>query len=192
MISKELLRAYGAVEIMVEKKEIIFNQGEMPTCYYQLISGEVSMYSLNEEGKEFTQGRFKPGSIFGEAPIFISKKYPASAIADTKCSLLKLEKEKFKLLLHENIEAFEKVIIKLSEKQYYKAIMITEISMENPEHRIVTLFNYMKTSTNPIEIKLTRQQVANMTALRVETVIRAIKSLERKGVLEIKKGRVYF
>ena len=40
-------------------------------------------------------------------------------------------------------------------------------------------------------VNLTRQQIADMTGLRVETVIRTIKNLEHKGDLVIDKGKVY-
>lgn len=41
------------------------------------------------------------------------------------------------------------------------------------------------------KLLLTRQQLANMTGLRVETVIRTIKDLEEKKIVSIQKGKVY-
>jgi CRP-like cAMP-binding protein len=41
------------------------------------------------------------------------------------------------------------------------------------------------------KVLVTRQQLANMTGLRVETVIRVIKELEEKKLLSINKGKVY-
>jgi CRP-like cAMP-binding protein len=38
---------------------------------------------------------------------------------------------------------------------------------------------------------LTRQQVASMTGLRVETVIRVMKELEEQKMITIEKGKVY-
>ena len=40
-------------------------------------------------------------------------------------------------------------------------------------------------------VEITRQQIADLTGLRVETVIRAIKSLEKKGEVTIKDRKVY-
>ena len=66
----------------------------------------------------------------------------------------------------------------------------------NPEHSISTLLSYFKQTQKNIcpkcnRINLTRQQIADMTGLRVETVIRTIKSLQTKGRLVIDKGKVY-
>ena len=41
-------------------------------------------------------------------------------------------------------------------------------------------------------VPLTRQQMANLTGLRVETVIRTIKLMEKNNLLKIKKGLIYY
>jgi CRP-like cAMP-binding protein len=66
----------------------------------------------------------------------------------------------------------------------------------DPEHSISALLNYFKETKKNIctkcnMVKLTRQQIADMTGLRVETVIRTIRSMHEKGDLHIKKGKVY-
>ena len=42
-----------------------------------------------------------------------------------------------------------------------------------------------------IKVNLTRQQIANMTGLRVETVIRTIRHLNEIGSLDIVNGKVF-
>ena len=94
------------------------------------------------------------------------------------------------------IEANPKLLLqitkKLSELLYFKSKMSSEISLYDPEHRILTLLDHLKKTDAPERIDLTRQQIANLTALRVETVIRAIKSLEDKGELKIIDRKVYY
>ena len=45
--------------------------------------------------KNLTVGIFENGSSFGEPPLFIDQPYPASAVAQTDCVLLKLSKANF-------------------------------------------------------------------------------------------------
>jgi CRP-like cAMP-binding protein len=75
--------------------------------------------------------------------------------------------------------------------------MAAEISTHEPEHRVLKLidhgivyFNFQK-ETNGYLINFTRQQIGDLTGLRVETVIRAIKALEKKGELKIINRKVY-
>jgi CRP-like cAMP-binding protein len=59
------------------------------------------------------------------------------------------------------------------------------------------LLDYLKFTIYKIEepfeyeVELTRQQIADLTGLRVETVIRSIKSLEKKGKLKIVSRKVW-
>jgi len=75
--------------------------------------------------------------------------------------------------------------------------MVSEISSQDPEHRIIRILDYLKRYVHHIEgkfkfkVNLTRQQIADLTGLRVETVIRAMKGLEKKGEIKIKSGKVY-
>jgi CRP-like cAMP-binding protein len=96
----------------------------------------------------------------------------------------------------EFIQAHFKISEVLASRLYYKAIMASEISSQDPEHRIVRLLDYTKTHIHKLdpkdvlEVDLTRQQIADLTGLRVETVIRACKALEKKGEIQIKARKI--
>jgi CRP-like cAMP-binding protein len=47
-------------------------------------------------------------------------------------------------------------------------------------------------TTEKIKIDYTRKQIADMSGLRVETVIRIMRNLYNKRILTIEKGKVYF
>ena len=64
-------------------------------------------------------------------------------------------------------------------------------------HRILRFFDYLKNDVHKLtinsnfQIPYTRQQIADILGLRVETVIRSIKSLENKGEVKIISRKVY-
>jgi CRP-like cAMP-binding protein len=196
MINETLLLEFGARKLHIKKGEIIFNEGDTPKYYYQIQEGEVKMNNFNDEGKEFIQGLFSVGRCFGEPPLFIDKPYPASAVATVDTDLYLLSKEAFFKLLHANPDVNLAMSINLSQRLYYKSIMASEISSQDAEHRIITLIDYFKEivgmkPSDKYKVTLTRQQIADLTGLRVETVIRAIKSLEKKGSLTIAARKIY-
>lgn len=66
------------------------------------------------------------------------------------------------------------------------------MALYTPEQRIVSFFKTLKESCNvpkkfEYKVELSRQAIADMIGFGVETVIRAIKNLERKKVLKIEK-----
>ncbi|MHC0443823.1 Crp/Fnr family transcriptional regulator [Flavobacterium sp. 3-218] len=197
MITVQLLEKYGVVKKSFDKNDIIFEEGNLPLHYYQIISGEVKMSNYNDDGREFIQGIFYNGQSFGEPPLFLSQKYPANAIAVEDSEIFILPKENFMKLLEENPKVSIKIIENLAQRLYYKSVMAAEISTHEPEHRVLKLidhgiayFNFQK-DENGYLINFTRQQIGDLTGLRVETVIRAIKALEKKGELKIINRKVY-
>lgn len=197
MIDETLLLEFGAHSLFLKKGEILFEEGDTAKYFYQIISGEIKMNNFNDEGKEFIQSIFTKGNCFGEPPLFIDKPYPANAVAIVDSEILAIAKEAFFKLLYSNPEAHLSMTENLAQRLYFKSVMASEISSQEPEHRILKLIDYFKESISKLKpaekykVDLTRQQIADLTGLRVETVIRSIKSLEKKGLLIIEDRKVY-
>lgn len=197
MIDETLLYQFDAEKILFSKGERIFSEGQHAVCYFQLASGEVKMNNFNDDGKEFIQGIFLPGQSFGEPPLFADVKYPAHAEALVDSEVFRLNKERFLELLEAHPQEHLKITAALAGRLYYKAIMASELSSQEPEHRILRILDYLKKHVHGLQhpfsfaVDLTRQQIADLTGLRVETVIRAIKSLEQKGEIKIEKRKVF-
>jgi CRP-like cAMP-binding protein len=197
MIAIELLEEYGGTKKNYKNGDLIFEEGKLPTHYYQIISGEVKMNNYNDDGREFIQGIFYENQCFGEPPLFINQAYPANAIVINDTKLITITKDNFLELLKNHPDISLKIIKNLSQRLYYKSVMAAEISSQDPEHRVLRLIDYsieqfnLKKDENGYLINFTRQQIGDLTGLRVETVIRAIKSLEKKGDLKIINRKVY-
>ncbi|WP_324720767.1 Crp/Fnr family transcriptional regulator [Salinimicrobium sp. HB62] len=196
MIDENLLLNHGARKVVFSKGDQLFREGESANNFYQVASGEIKMNNYNEDGKEFIQGIFSIGQSFGEPPLLANVKYPANAEAISDAEVFQLSKDQFLELLSSNPKVHLKITETLAKRLHYKAIMVSEISSQEPEHRILRIIDYLK-QINKVEGKftyrldLTRQQLADLTGLRVETVIRATKSLEKKGEVQIKKRKVF-
>lgn len=197
MIDANFLIQFGAKTVSFEKGEMLFRQGDTPRYYFQILKGAVKMNNFNDDGKEFVQGLFTEGDSFGEPPLFIKDSYPANAEAIVPSEVLLLAKDKFLELLTSHPQIHLQVTVNLAERLYFKSIMASEISSQDPEHRVLKLIDYFKIKINKVpagetyRVEITRQQIADLTGLRVETVIRSIKSLEKKGELTIHNRKVY-
>ncbi|MBB6682252.1 Crp/Fnr family transcriptional regulator [Aequorivita sp. 609] len=194
MIPEELLLDYEATLENIAASEIILNENTRAYFYFQIKTGEVKMFNVNDDGKEFVQGFFYNGESFAEPPLFADFKYPASAAAVKQTEYYKLSKTKLFELLTHNPEINLKFTKALAKRLYYKATILKEISVHSPEHRILTLIDFLKKkygSEELFQVELTRQQIADLTGQRVETVIRAIKQLEQDGEVKIIKHKVY-
>lgn len=195
MIKETILIQYGAVEINLEKGAFLFHEKERAASYFQVKTGKIKMFNLNTEGKLFTQGMFEAGQSFGEPPLFDESYYPACTVAEENTCLYKLPKARFFKLLKENPDIHLDITRMLATRLLYKSMLLKEISSFKPEHRILSLIDYLKKeegipADQKYEVSLTRQHIADLTGLRVETVIRSVKTLEKEGSLDIRGHKI--
>ncbi|HNQ26812.1 MAG TPA: Crp/Fnr family transcriptional regulator [Aquaticitalea sp.] len=193
MVPLNILEKYKPLLKSYPNEHVLFNEGESAKFYFQLFEGQLQMMNLSEDGKKMVQGYFGPGDSFGEPPLFGNFKYPASALTLSECKIFMLPKDVFFDLLKAHPEIHIKFTKEICKRMVYKAKIIKELSIYPPEHRILTLLNHLKSlsgTNGPYTIALTRQQISELTGLRVETVIRAIKKLEASEALAIRNRKI--
>jgi CRP/FNR family cyclic AMP-dependent transcriptional regulator len=196
IIDVDLLLVWGATFHNLSKGQVLFCEDDPAHFYYQVVEGRIKMCNCNEDGKEFIQGMFEAGESFGEPPLFDGGIYPASAEADEDSVVIRLRKENFLQLLKENFDIHFCFTQTLARRLRFKSLISKEISSYGPMHRVCALLQEYKKNKGMqddelLKIELTRQQIADMTGMRVETTIRAIRELERNGRLKIERGKVY-
>lgn len=105
-------------------------------------------------------------------PNFLRKKrelFPSSKVLK-KCRATLLNPEEQTPGTIVNLETFQRL--------KYKSMVLSEVSSHDPDHRIASLLKYYKAKNQkpgdntPIRIPYIRQRIADMSGLRVETVIR--------------------
>lgn len=198
MFAEEILRKYHARLLTVKKDQILFYEGDAAIDYYQVEEGSVKMFIVSAGGQEFIQGIFTCGESFGEPPLIGKFPYPGTASAIGPGKVWRLSGDQFLRLLQENFDLHLHVTQVLCQRLRYKSMVLSEISSYEPDHRILSLLKYykMKSRTEDsggrIRIPFTRQQIADMSGLRVETVIRTVKKMEKAGKLLLEGHKILF
>lgn len=196
MIDTDTLLAWGAVYKQANAGEVLFSEGSVCQYYNQLVSGTIKWVNIDDEGREYIQDIIEPGESFGELPLFDEGLYSASAIAEENVVVIRLRKATFHQLIKENFLIHFNFSKLLAKRVRFKFLITKTISNKIPEFRIMTLLTYLKQEQKSIcpncnQVKLTRQQIADMTGLRVETVIRVMRNMHEKGELVIERGKIY-
>lgn len=196
IISEDLLVAYGAEYETYKPGHVIFHEDTAPRFYFQIVSGTVELNNYHEDGKEFTQSILTDGKSLGESFLFSDRRYPTNATAKTDCKILKLHKTDFYNLIQNKPEELINIVRALSESLHNKYVMMYSISSSDPSFKINSLMNYLKGDGNTakfsFKVPLTRKQLAHLTGLRVETVIRTVKKLHNNNILKIKNGKIFY
>lgn len=193
MIESEILEQFGASQKTLRKGEVLFAEGDPASFYFQIISGELRMVNRIEDGTDFVQGMFRAGQSLGEPPLFGSFPYPASAVASQPSVVYRLPHAALTELLRQHFDIHQRFLTTLSRRLQYKSMQAKEMSSYAADHQLLTLLTYFKRQAgNPATylVPLTRQELADLTGLRVETVIRTVKQMEHAGQLELRDGKI--
>jgi CRP-like cAMP-binding protein len=195
LINCDILIAYGGCAKKYDKDAIIFREGTPPRFLYQIVEGEVKLYSTNNEGKDLIQGLFKAGDSFGEPPLLLNKAYPSTAQTTTPGVIIKITREKLMNILDDYPEVNKKLLYTFAERIYNKATAAQIWLSHTPEEKIIGFLNKVKEDHGETEkslIPFTRQQIADFTGLRVETVIRTLIRMSEQDKVIIMDHKLYY
>jgi CRP-like cAMP-binding protein len=197
LVNIDLLSQYGGFIENLDPSDIIFEEGDVPKFYFQIITGSVKLNHMGEDDKELIQSILNDGQSVCELLLFIKETYPVNAVAISKCTIIKVPKHKFLRLLREHYAPAIAIREFIAERLYHKFLLMQNNASKYSHVRIEGILRYFKSlsidqSPYYYELPLTRKQLAAITGLRIETVIRTVKKMESEEVLKIKNRKIYF
>lgn len=188
--------AHEVTETRYDKGQYIFREGDPADSFHIIKSGSVKCVKSSAEGREAVLKVLLPGDLFCcEAAVFDGAQHPGCALTVSPVSLLKISKKAYFKLLKESPEASLEIIKYLGNRLNEAQETAKSFALERADQRIATLLVKLAERIGKpspagilIDIRLSRQDLADMTGLALETTIRMISKLTRKGLLG-KSGR---
>src|SRR3972149_652088 len=190
------IRAIASLR-QIEKKQILFSDGEAAKGFYVILSGKVKLYKVSPEGKEQILHVVSAPDAFAEAALFLEGNYPAFAEALTDCQLLFFPKRDFIQLIEKHPQLSINMIVSLS--QYLKrfASLIEELSLKEVSSRIAKYLLDLSLkssregkSPKEIELDLSKIQLASKLGTISETLSRTLAKMKARGIIDVKKNKI--
>lgn len=197
LVDEDLLFHYGGQLVKFAKNEMIFRESETPKFYFQIKYGNVKINNYHQEGKEFIHSLPSAGHSLGETFIFSERPYPVNAIAMTDVAVIKVGIVRFFDLIQSDKNILFKLYQYTSERMHYRYVMLNNLSSANTFSKIICVMDCLKQYHNVTEqyayqIPYTRLEIASLTGLRVETVIRVLKKMERENIVKNIGGKIFY
>ena len=190
------IRAIASLK-QIERKEILFSDGEVAKGFYVILSGRVKLYKVSPEGKEQILHVVGAPDAFAEAALFLEGSYPAFAEALTDCQLLFFPKKDFIQFLEKNPQLSINMIVTLSHYLRRFAALIEELSLKEVSSRMAKYLvdlslRLSKEGKNPkeVELDLTKTQLALKLGTISETLSRTLAKMKAKGIIDVKKNKI--
>jgi len=178
------------------KNETILREEETNEYMYIILFGKVKAYQTASGGKETILAIHGEGDHFGEMSLIDGKTVPATVTALENSLVGLISRSDFFNLLYNQRKITDKLFQLLCHRirESWKRIQL--LNFKNASHRVKMLFIMLseehgrKTKDGiVILVKLTHQDIADMTGLTRETVTRVLDKWKKDKFIRILKNR---
>ena len=180
-----------AAEIEVPSGHCVFSQGQQADHYLVVTQGSVKVFARSSEGREVVLYRVQAGEMctLTTSCMLGHAKYPAEAVTETNVRAKVLVAAEFDRALHESAAFREFVFHSLGERLAEILDRMQTLVLETVHLRLIRCL--LGRSGDAGVAHVTHEQLALEVGTAREVVSRHLKSLERDGLIETQRGRIY-
>ncbi|MFC1998353.1 Crp/Fnr family transcriptional regulator [Chloroflexota bacterium] len=178
-----------ALERSFDVDEFVFWEDGAPEWFYVIVDGRIKVIKHSTSGKDLIVAFFNPGEVFGEVAVFENKPYPASAQVVEKVSLLGFRRDNFLRFLMEHPQVALKIINMLSGRLREAQGRIRDLAGERVQQRLARILLMLSAKLGNT-LPFTREEVADMSGMTTETVIRQMANFKDRVIVSSTRGEI--
>ncbi|MFI4940249.1 MAG: Crp/Fnr family transcriptional regulator [Burkholderiales bacterium] len=170
------------------RREIVLQKGGIGDSLLFLLSGQLQVIDVTEDGRAIGLRMLAPGDFFGEIAVINGSTRTASVLALTEVLVGFLPSATALHLFSHSPSVANQMLRHLADKIQRDSEFRALLSINNTSRRIYTFLVLFKHtapgSVEVVENLPTHQDIANMINTSRETVTRAIMTLVQQGIVE--------
>jgi CRP-like cAMP-binding protein len=177
--------------------DVIFRKGERAEGLHIVLSGSVRTALSTPDGRQQVLKMFGPGRTFGDISVFDEETLPADAMAMTETEVAVVPRSQLLDLLRSSPEMAADVLrLFASRLRAYKQF-VEDLALRPVVSRVARLLVDRARGTDTLveespslDLAYTQDEMAAMVGSVREVVQRALKTLERAELIEMRRGRI--
>jgi CRP-like cAMP-binding protein len=188
---EELQRlANVATTSLVQRGEKLFSTGDAADHFYMIVRGRMKICRPGPAGKDMIMALLGPGDPVGAAVVYLERPFPASAVAleDTVC--IAIPRAAFYTLIDTSPSLVRGLLLGMTLRLVEMTSRINMLAGTRVEPRFARLFLKLaermgKETPEGVQIpmKLSRQELADLTGTTIETCIRTMSRWGKEGIV---------
>ena len=179
------------------KGQILFHEGTRPLGVFCINAGKVKVYKLGYDGKEQIVNVAGRGGLLGYKALIAEEPYSVSAETLEDCTICFLPRQSFLEAMNQSSELSQRILKQVCHELGVMNENLTQQAQRTVRERLaITLLKLKDTygmdymEQGPIEINLTREDLANMVGTATETLIRLLHEFKEDGLLTTKGRKI--
>jgi CRP-like cAMP-binding protein len=182
----------------IESGGFLFHQGEPAQVFYLLQRGRLRLVQHTPEGKDVTLATFTEGDLIGLIVALSGDPYPATAETLERCEVLALSGALMWEIMSQHAPLAVRVVRMLAARLHEAHERIRELSAERVQQRVARSLVRLAHKVGVrqadgsvyLNVRLSRQDLAQMNGTTLETVSRTLTAWQRAGLLEVGREQI--
>ena len=172
--------------VRLQKRDQLFEEGEEGDLVYYLVSGQIKLYKVNEEGKELVIHFVGPGELFAEILFYMKHRYPVSAEALEPCTLLGISSRGLQGLIRDNSEFALRLIGMLAGRLKHFVRTIESLTLTSVRGRFANyLLSQVRRRGDRFRLPVSKGDFALLLGIAPETFSRLLRQLSDEGAIAV-------
>lgn len=171
--------------------EVIYVEGQNSNYIYLISKGLVKCHKLDEQGKDLTTALYKEDDLFGYTSFTHNTPYQETATAIQEAVLIGISKNELKEVLNSNHKVTLELIQLLTDDLTIVKDQLLQMAYSSVKKRTAsTILKFAeKLNRKPDDaIRISRNDLASVAGIALESLIRTLSSFKDMGIIEI-EGR---
>jgi CRP/FNR family transcriptional regulator, polysaccharide utilization system transcription regulator len=184
--------------VTYKKGHSIFLEHSYPRGLYCISFGKIKLSRIGKDGKEQILRLFKGGDILGYRALLSNEPYNASAIVLEDARLCLIDKDYFQTLIFSHPKLHQLVFKKISEDLKQAEEHLISMSQNSVRERVAEALLFLnhtygyEEDGQTINIKLSREDLANIVGTSTESLIRVLSDFKKEGLIDLVDKKIKF
>lgn len=178
-----------------KKGETIFREGSYPRGLFCVNRGKIKLSKSGSGGKEQILRFATAGDVLGYNSMLSNKPLVATAIALEEAAICFIPSKQFFGLLKED-PRFSLNMLELTAKNWHMASrLLTDMAQKSSKQRLAEMLLWLKETfgmdeDDCLDVKLSREDIANMVGTATEAVIRLLSDLNKQRLIHLEGKKI--
>jgi CRP-like cAMP-binding protein/ActR/RegA family two-component response regulator len=180
---------------IIDRKEVLYHAGDMPSFIFYVLEGKVRTYAVNHDGKELSVALYGPGDYFGFTELLQEKEYSEYASALEYSKLALISKDDFFGLILSNREIASSFMSQLAKNISTKEQELVQMAYDTVRKRVaralVKLYDtYHVEKKAGFSVTISRDELASIVGTATESVIRILSEFKADNWIYVRGSHI--
>lgn len=182
-----------------KKGDVVLYHEDVNDYMYVILSGEARVSRSTDDGREMVVAVCRAGEYFGEMSLLDGQTTSATVTATRESVIAIISRSNFHYLIHSNKKVLDNLLSTLCKRVRGSTETIQMLNYNEAPKRLEMLFSQLAKKYGRqgggtesgviVEIKLTHQDIADMTGLTRQTITRVIDEWKNNGDIAVLENK---